>query len=115
MNAVKSKSLDKCVPCGTLTDPLSSELITEMLCDLPNWCLDEKGRLFRDFKFKNFGLGLDFVNKVGDRAESQGHHPDIYLSWGKVRITFWTHKIGGLSINDFVMAKETDRLYGNTK
>ncbi|NMB08603.1 MAG: 4a-hydroxytetrahydrobiopterin dehydratase, partial [Tissierellia bacterium] len=60
--------------------------------------------------FKNFKEALDFVNKVGELAEEEGHHPDIFLSWGKVIIQLWTHKIGGLHENDFILAAKIDEL-----
>ena len=64
----------------------------------------------REFKFKDFREALTFTNKVGELAEEQGHHPDIYLSWGKVKVTIWTHKIDGLTESDFVLAAKIDRL-----
>jgi len=66
--------------------------------------------LERHFKFPDFKTALDFVNKVGDVAEEQGHHPDIHLSWGKVHVTIWTHKIDGLTESDFIFAAKIDRL-----
>ena len=66
--------------------------------------------LEKEFKFKNFKEALDFTNKAGQLAERQGHHPDIYLAWGKVKIELWTHKIGGLHENDFILAAGIDRL-----
>jgi 4a-hydroxytetrahydrobiopterin dehydratase len=68
-------------------------------------------RLERTFKFKNFVQALAFTNKVGELAEAEGHHPAILTEWGKVTVTWWTHKIRGLHRNDFVMAAKTDRLY----
>jgi 4a-hydroxytetrahydrobiopterin dehydratase len=64
--------------------------------------------LEKEYKFKNFREALDFTNRVGELAEEQGHHPDIYLAWGKVRLTVWTHKIDGLSESDFVLAAKAD-------
>ncbi len=69
-------------------------------------------RLERGFKFKNFVDALAFTNKVGEIAEAEGHHPVIITDWGKVTVTWWTHKIKGLHRNDFIMAAKTDRLYG---
>jgi 4a-hydroxytetrahydrobiopterin dehydratase len=66
--------------------------------------------LEREFKFDDFRQALDFVNEVGELAEEQGHHPDIYLSYGKVKIQLWTHKINGLHENDFIMAAKIDAL-----
>lgn len=64
----------------------------------------------KEYKFKNFREALDFVNRVGELAETVGHHPDVALSWGKVKITLWTHKINGLSETDFIFAAKADTL-----
>jgi 4a-hydroxytetrahydrobiopterin dehydratase len=66
--------------------------------------------LEKDYRFKNFREALEFTKRVGEMAETQGHHPDIYLAWGKVRITVWTHKIDGLTESDFVFAAKADHL-----
>ncbi|MGA8018147.1 MAG: 4a-hydroxytetrahydrobiopterin dehydratase [Desulfobacterales bacterium] len=63
----------------------------------------------REYKFKNFRQALDFTNRVGELAEEQGHHPDIYLSWGRVKLKIWTHKINGLTESDFIFAAKVDR------
>ena len=62
-----------------------------------------------EYKFKNFRQALDFTNRVGELAEEQGHHPDIYLSWGRVKLKIWTHKINGLTESDFIFAAKVDR------
>ena len=67
-------------------------------------------QLEKEYRFKNFREALDFTNKVGELAEAQGHHPDIYLAWGKVKLTVWTHKINGLAESDFVLAAKADKL-----
>ncbi len=66
----------------------------------------------RIFSFPDFKQALAFVNRVGELAEEQGHHPDISLAWGKVGITIWTHKIDGLTESDFIMAAKIDRIFG---
>ena len=68
--------------------------------------------LQKEYKFKDFREALAFTNKVGALAEVQGHHPDIYLTWGKVKLTIWTHKIDGLTESDFVLAAKADKLLG---
>jgi 4a-hydroxytetrahydrobiopterin dehydratase len=81
---------------------------------VPDWQVVEEGgvkRLQREFKFKNFVQALDFTNQVGELAEEEGHHPALLTEWGKVRVTWWTHKIKGLHRNDFVMAAKTDEAY----
>ncbi|MBI3740755.1 MAG: 4a-hydroxytetrahydrobiopterin dehydratase, partial [Chloroflexi bacterium] len=70
-------------------------------------------RLERVFKFKNFADALAFTNKIGAMAEEEGHHPVIITDWGRVTVTWWTHKIKGLHQNDFIAAAKTDRLYGS--
>jgi len=80
---------------------------------LPNWELDDSKeipKIRRRFKFENFSQALDFTNAVGNLAEQQGHHPRITTEWGRVKVTWWTHKIGGLHANDFIMAVKTDKL-----
>ncbi len=85
------------------------------LLDLVNqlgnlWHVENEHHLQKDFAFKDFAQALEFTNKIGRLAEQQGHHPDIYLSWGKVRVTIWTHKIDGLTESDFVLAAKIETL-----
>ena len=72
------------------------------------WTIASEHHLEKEYKFKNFREALDFTNRVGEIAEAQGHHPDIYLAWGKVKITLWTHKIDGLTESDFILAAKAD-------
>jgi 4a-hydroxytetrahydrobiopterin dehydratase len=74
------------------------------------WQVVNEHHLEKDYKFKDFREALSFTNKVGELAEAQGHHPDIYLAWGKVKVTIWTHKVNGLTESDFVLAAKADRL-----
>jgi 4a-hydroxytetrahydrobiopterin dehydratase len=74
------------------------------------WRVVARHHLERDFNFKNFREALAFTNRVGELAEARNHHPDIYLAWGKVRLTLWTHSVGGLSDNDFAFATLVDKL-----
>src|SRR5256714_275172 len=74
------------------------------------WKVVRAHHLEKEYKFKDFRQALDFTNKVGELAEAQGHHPDIYLSWGKVKLTIWTHVIDGLTESDFVLAAKADKL-----
>ena len=76
-----------------------------------SWELAEGKRIEKSFRFKNFKEALAFVERVGTMAESEGHHPDVFLSWGLVRIALWTHKIGGLSESDFIIAAKCDKIY----
>lgn len=82
-----------------------------MLDGTPEWHLGEKGtRLTRRFEFEDFRKAMEFVNRVADVAEEQGHHPDVAIHWNKVDLVLWTHKIGGLHENDFILAAKVDRL-----
>jgi 4a-hydroxytetrahydrobiopterin dehydratase len=85
--------------------------LTRFLKLVPQWNAVDEHHIIRSFKFPDFKRALEFVNRVGDVAESQGHHPDILLAWGKAEITLWTHKINGLTQSDFIMAAKIDRLY----
>jgi 4a-hydroxytetrahydrobiopterin dehydratase len=75
-----------------------------------DWELVDEQRLEKTYKFKNFREALDFTVRIGELAERVGHHPDIFLAWGRVKLTVWTHKIGGLSEADFVFAAKADRI-----
>lgn len=101
----------QCVPCEKGADPLKGEEIEKRAKELDaDWRVVDEHHLERQFKFDDFRQALDFVNEVGELAEEQGHHPDIYLSYGKVKIQLWTHKINGLHENDFIMAAKIDAL-----
>jgi 4a-hydroxytetrahydrobiopterin dehydratase len=101
----------ECVPCKGGTPPLKGSELARLRSELkPDWQVVKDHHLEREFKFKNFREALDFTNRVGELAEEQGHHPDIALSWGKVKVTIWTHKIDGLTESDFVLAAKVDRL-----
>ncbi len=74
------------------------------------WRVVDEHHLEKDYQFKDFRGALAFTNRVGELADAQGHHPDIYLAWGRVKLTIWTHKIDGLTESDFVLAAKADRL-----
>ena len=104
----------KCVPCRGGEPPLTGPEIAELQPQVPDWQLVERDdipHLERVFKFKNFTQALDFTNQVGALAELEDHHPALLTEWGKVTVTWWTHKIKGLHRNDFIMAAKTDQLY----
>jgi 4a-hydroxytetrahydrobiopterin dehydratase len=99
-----------CVPCKGGTPPLKGAELEELRRQLPGWEIVEEHHLRKVFRVKNFREALDFVNRVGELAEEQGHHPDISFGWGRVEVTVWTHKIDGLTESDFVFAAKTDTL-----
>lgn len=103
----------KCVPCRGGVPPLTNTEINQYYKQLQSWAVVEKDgikRLEKSFAFKNFAEALAFTNKVGEIAENEGHHPDILTEWGKVTVSWWTHKINGLHKNDFIMAAKIDAL-----
>jgi 4a-hydroxytetrahydrobiopterin dehydratase len=100
----------QCVPCQGGVPALKGKELDEFRKKLPGWDVANEHHLYKAFTFPDFRQALDFVNRVGELAEEQGHHPDIYLTWGKVEVTIWTHKIDGLTQSDFVMAAKIDRL-----
>lgn len=77
-----------------------------------DWAIGDAGhlQLEKTYRFPDFARALAFVNRVGALAEEQGHHPDVYLTWGRVRLTIWTHTIKGLTENDFILAAACDRI-----
>jgi len=100
-----------CLPCKGGVPPLKGAEIEGLLARLNGgWKVIDEHHLEKEYRFKDFRQALDFTNRVGELAESVGHHPDIYLAWGKVRLTVWTHKIGGLNEADFIFAAKADTL-----
>lgn len=101
----------ECIPCRGGVPALKGEEIMPLIQLLGgNWQVVEEHHLEKEFTFPDFRGALDFTNRVGELAEEQGHHPDIHLSWGKVVITIWTHKVDGLTESDFILAAKIDRL-----
>ncbi len=104
----------QCVACRKGEPTVTEAEVAEFRLQVPAWHIvnvDGINRLERTFTFPNFVEALNFTNKVGALAESEGHHPALLTEWGKVTVTWWTHKIGGLHRNDFIMAAKTDQLY----
>ncbi len=103
----------KCVACRGDEPTLTADEIAALLPQVPEWQLVERDgikRLERVFKFRNFVQALAFTDQIGQIAEEEGHHPALLTEWGKVTVTWWTHKIKGLHRNDFIMAAKTDRI-----
>jgi len=104
----------KCVACRAGEPTVTDSEIDMLLPQIPEWQVKEVDgvkRLERVFKFKNFAQALEFTNKVGAAAEAEDHHPLLITEWGRVTINWWTHKIGGLHKNDFIMAAKTDKIH----
>jgi 4a-hydroxytetrahydrobiopterin dehydratase len=99
-----------CIPCRGGVPPLKGEALASLHRQVDGWQVVEEHHITKLFKFPDFRQALAFVNQVGELAEEQGHHPNIYLAWGKVEITIWTHKIDGLTESDFILAAKIDRL-----
>lgn len=99
-----------CVPCRGGVPPLTPSEREPLLAQLEGWQVIDGHHLSKNYTFPNFVEALGFVNRVGKVAEENGHHPDVWLSWGKVRIDIWTHKIDGLTESDFVLAAKCGRV-----
>ena len=100
----------ECVPCKGGTPPLKGKALAELAGQLEGWEIIDEHHLSKACKFPNFTAALAFVNRVGELAERENHHPWIHFTWGKVRIEVWTHKIDGLTESDFVLAAKIDQL-----
>jgi 4a-hydroxytetrahydrobiopterin dehydratase len=100
----------QCVPCEVGMPPMKPEAVAKLAESVPLWKVIDNKKLSREFTFKNFKEAMTFINQVADIAESEGHHPDIYVFYNLVRLELSTHAIGGLSENDFILAAKTDAL-----
>lgn len=102
-----------CETCQEGVPRITQREIDEFMPLIPGWQiveLDGVQRLQRDFEFKDFAQALEFVNRIGSLAEGEGHHPSILLEYGRVTLTWWTHKVRGLHVNDFIMVARSDEL-----
>ena len=99
-----------CVPCRGGVPPLKGQQLADLQKQLAGWEVADEHHLTKTYKFPDFRQALAFVNKVGDVAEEQGHHPNICFTWGKVEITIYTHAINGLTESDFILAAKIDRI-----
>jgi 4a-hydroxytetrahydrobiopterin dehydratase len=106
----------KCIPCTAGTHPLIGDELASWQQKLGrNWNIVQEHHLEKEYKFKNFQQALEFTCDIGRVAEAEGHHPEITLTWGKVIIKVWTHKIDGLSESDFILAAKCDQCYAIRK
>ena len=101
----------KCVPCRGGVPPLKGDALRGLAAQLADWKVMAEHHLAKSFLFPDFKTALAFVNRVGEVAEQEGHHPDLALSWGKVDVRIYTHKIDGLTESDFVLAAKIDRTF----
>ncbi|NTU45281.1 MAG: 4a-hydroxytetrahydrobiopterin dehydratase [Chlorobiaceae bacterium] len=102
-----------CIPCPAETLPMTESQCKRLLENIPGWELEKKDgliRLRRTFTLPDFMSALAFSNKIGELAEAEQHHPELIIAWGSVTVTWWTHSIKGLHINDFIMAARTSAL-----
>lgn len=98
----------RCQPCEKGTPPLQGAALAALAAQLDGWTVVDGHHLEKEYKFRDFKTALDYVNRLGEVAEAEGHHPDVFLAWGKVKVTLWTHSVGGLSENDFILAAKAD-------
>jgi 4a-hydroxytetrahydrobiopterin dehydratase len=104
-------SKKQCIPCKGGVPPLQGENLEKIYRQLNgDWMIVDEHHLEKEYVFSNFRQALAFTNQVGELAEAQGHHPDIYLSWGNVKLMVWTHKIDGLTESDFIFAAKVNEL-----
>jgi 4a-hydroxytetrahydrobiopterin dehydratase len=109
--SLKPLASQKCVPCEGGVKPLTPQEFTPHLTQVKGWSVLKDKEIQKDYKVKDFKEALSLINKIGAVAEAEGHHPDIFLhNWNKVQITLSTHSIGGLSLNDFIVAAKIDNL-----
>ncbi len=111
----ESLSQQTCVACRKDAPRITEQEIAELHPQIPDWKIVERDgiqRLERVFTCQNFSAALDLTNRIGAIAEAEGHHPALLTEWGRVTVTWWTHKIRGLHRNDFIMAAKTDAIYG---
>jgi len=110
-------SVERCVACRNDSPRVTAAEVAELRPQIPDWQLLERdgiARLERVFHFPTFASALAFTNRVGTLAEEEGHHPALLTEWGRVTVSWWTHKIRGLHRNDFIMAAKTDALFAQS-
>jgi 4a-hydroxytetrahydrobiopterin dehydratase len=118
MKTMSSLTKMNCVPCQIGAPTVTEAEIAQLHPQVASWNIvevDGVRHLERVFKFPNFAQALAFTNEVGQIAEAEGHHPVIVTEWGRVTVSWWTHKIKGLHRNDFIMAAKTDNAYAGSK
>ena len=104
----------RCEACGPGAPQVAEAERAKLMAALPNWTVERVGgmdQLAAEYRFADFAAALDFVGKIGELAEAENHHPKLVLEWGRVEARWWTHSIGGLHRNDFIMAARSDRAF----
>lgn len=107
-------SRESCAACRADAPKVSDEELKSLISAIPDWAIESRDgvlQLERLFEFPDFANALAFTNRIGEIAEAQGHHPKLTTEWGRVTVTWWSHKIRGLHRNDFVMAAKTDEVF----
>ena len=110
----ESLAARRCVPCEGGVPPLAAEEVSILLLQVKGWTVIDGKKLTKTYTFPDFVQALAFVNRAGAVAEAEAHHPDLLLSWGKVVAEVWTHAVGGLSENDFILAAKLDEVLSAT-
>jgi 4a-hydroxytetrahydrobiopterin dehydratase len=100
----------KCIPCEGGVPALTVDEVATLLGQLKGWIMNSNNKISKEFQFVNFRHTMDFVNKIAILAESEGHHPDLFISYARLKVELYTHAIDGLSENDFIMAAKIDQL-----
>lgn len=100
-----------CIPCKGGVLPLSHSEFEPLLQELDGWNIADEIQLCRSFAFSNFVDAMNFANAITPIAEDQGHHPDLFVRWGEVKVILWTHSINGLTLSDFYMADKIERVF----
>lgn len=100
----------QCIPCEAGVAPLSRSEAERLLAQLRGWDLADEKRIHKTFKFRDFRGAMAFINRMAEVAEAEGHHPDFCVHYRLVNVTIWTHAIGGLSENDFILAAKIDQV-----
>lgn len=111
---MKKLTQDHCEACRADAPKVSDEELAQLIRQIPDWVPEIRDgvmQLERVYTFENFADAMEFTNKVGELAEEERHHPALLTEWGRVTVTWWSHKIKGLHRNDFIMAARTDQLY----
>ena len=112
MGSDNTALLDKtCTPCQGSVPPLAADIAHKLLLELgERWIINDLGQIYKEYKFNNFMEAMAFANRVAEIAEKENHHPDLEIAWGKCAIKIWTHKISGLTGNDFILAAKINSL-----